>query len=79
MESTFVFKEIAHARPPGQDKLRDIFDDFGFVFWRESSEPFGQSLGVEMCGQHKFLVTWVGDRKHGVWGNIQLCPVWRAE
>lgn len=30
-QGTFVFKEIAHFRASGQNKLGDIFDDFGLL------------------------------------------------
>ena len=33
-QPTFVFKEIAHLCAPGQDELRDIFDDLGLVLGR---------------------------------------------
>lgn len=46
---TFVFEEIAHACPSGQNQLRDIFDDLCFVLRRECCEPFGQSLLWEFC------------------------------
>lgn len=42
--STFVFEEVAHARAPGQDDLRDILDDLGLLLGRESRKPFGQAL-----------------------------------
>lgn len=29
---TLILEEIAHARPPGENKLGDILDDFGFLF-----------------------------------------------
>lgn len=43
-EGTFVFDEVAHARPAGEDELRDVLDDFGLVLRRQSGEPFGQAL-----------------------------------
>lgn len=36
---TFVLEEVAHARAAGEDELRDVFDDFGFVFGCERGEP----------------------------------------
>lgn len=38
---TFVLEEVAHARAAGEDQLRDVLDDFGFVFGRERGEPLG--------------------------------------
>jgi len=37
----FVLEKIAHAGTAGEDELRDIFDDLGFVLGREGGEPFG--------------------------------------
>lgn len=41
---TFIFQKVAHASASGQHELRNIFDNLGFVFRRESREPFRQSL-----------------------------------
>lgn len=38
---TFVLEEVAHARAAGEDQLRDVLDDFGFVFGCERGEPLG--------------------------------------
>jgi hypothetical protein len=43
-EATFVFEEIAHPRPAGQDKLSHILDDLGLFLGGESSEPLGETL-----------------------------------
>lgn len=40
-EHAFVFKEVAHSCASSENKLCDIFDDLGFVLWRECCEPFG--------------------------------------
>ena len=48
MRHTLVFKKIAHSRPPGENKLRDILNDFGLLFGRESSEPFCESLSMRL-------------------------------
>lgn len=39
-EATFIFKKIAHSCASGENKLRDIFDDFGLLLGREGDEPF---------------------------------------
>ena len=41
---TFVLEKIAHTSAAGEDELRDIFDDLGLLFGRESGEPLGQTL-----------------------------------
>jgi hypothetical protein len=38
---TFVFQEVAHASAAGEDELRDVFDNLGLVFGRESGKPLG--------------------------------------
>lgn len=43
---TFVLQKIAHACASGQDQLRDVLDDLGFLSRREGREPFCKSLGL---------------------------------
>ena len=50
-EATFVFEEIAHARPARQHKLSHILDDLGLFLGGESSEPLGETLREEKLGQ----------------------------
>lgn len=40
-DDTFVLEEVAHARAPRQDQLRDVLDDLGLILGRERGEPFG--------------------------------------
>ena len=40
VEHTFIFEEVAHARPAREDKLRNVLDDLRLRLWRESREPF---------------------------------------
>jgi hypothetical protein len=41
---TFIFKEVAHPRPPREHQLRHVLDDLGFVLRAQGGEPFRQSL-----------------------------------
>jgi hypothetical protein len=47
--NTFVLEEIAHASTAREDKLRDIFYDFGFVFRGEGGEPLCETLLGVSC------------------------------
>lgn len=47
-ERTFVFEEVTHAGSSGEDELGDVFNDLGFVFWAEGSEPFCEALSSRL-------------------------------
>lgn len=76
-EATFVFEEIAHARPARQNQLRHIFDDLGLLLGRESSEPLSKALRRNLLVGFKPGGPGIGVGHED--GDAPLCPVGRAE
>ena len=68
-ELTFVLEEIAHPRPPSQDKLGDILDNLPLLLRRECGEPFGEAL---RWGQSRLALDSGGYVFPG--GHAQPCP-----
>ena len=66
---TFVLEKVAHSSPSGQNKLRHVLDNLGFILRGQGSEPFCQTL---VCRQPKPNIL-TDD------ANLPLCPVWTTE
>lgn len=74
VKATFVFEEIAHARPARQNQLGHILDNLGLLLGRESGEPLGEAL------RRNLLVGFKPGGRNGVGDeDAPLCPVGRAE